>query len=217
MRYLIAALLTALLGCSSAIEESTSWKDSHMEAAFEQAIEESGIKYRKEGKQFYYSIRDRAAVNEISRGVNKEYSPEGTFFFYKEEDWNKTKNRLEAEDIPYRSIVKDDGYGIVWDKSHTSKARQIIHDITRIPIDLLGHKHEENVCASKMELNKPVCSVITIQENEVNQAKSDFEKLGIYYDVLRSGSEYIVQWKSEDNEKVMGMLRNSDYYYDPTM
>ena len=88
-------------------------------------------------------------------------------------------------------------------------------NITRIPLELLGHKHEENPCASQIELYKPVCSVITIQEQEVAQAKSDFEKLGIYYDVLRSGNEYIVRWKSEDDGKVMGMLKNADYYYDP--
>ncbi len=206
MRYLFAVLLTVLIGCSSGIEESTSLNDSHMEAAFEQALEESGIQYRKEGKQFYYSVSDRLAINEISQSVIKKYSPEGAFFFYKKEDWNKAKNRLEDEGIPYRSIVKDDGYGVLWDKSHTSKAHQIVHDITRIPLNILGHKHEENPCASQMELNKPVCSVITIQEHEVSQAKSDFEKLSIYYDVLSSGSEYIVQWKSEENEKVMGML-----------
>ena len=103
----------------------------------------------------------------------------------------------------------------MWDKPYTSKAHQIIHDITRIPLNLLGQKHEENVCADQMDLNKPVCSVITIKEHEVNQAKSDFDELGIYFDVLKSGGEYIVQWKTDDNEKVMKMLKNADYYYDP--
>jgi hypothetical protein len=215
MRYLFAVLITVLLGCSSGIEESTSWPDSHMEAAFEQALKDSGIKYRKEGRQFFYQVGDRAAINKVRHNIINEYFPEGAFFFYKEDDWGKAKSRLDAEKIPYRSIVKDDSYGIVWDKSYTSNVHQIIHDITRIPLDLLGHKNEENPCASPIELSEPVCSIITIQEHDVSQAKSDFEKLGIYYDVLKSGSEYIVQWKSEDNGKVLGMLKNADYYYDP--
>ena len=130
-------------------------------------------------------------------------------------DLKKAKNKLDVEGITYRTIRKDDGYGIDWDMVHTSKVHEIIHEVTGIPMEYLGQAHEEGEKTEQRNSYEPKYSIIEIQEHEVEQVKSDFDRLGIDYSVFKTKTGFMVRWNNDDTEKVLKVLDTAEYYYDP--
>jgi len=58
----------------------------------------------------------------------------------------------------------------------------------------------------------PEYSVISVSPTQLETAKSDFDKIGVNYSVLKVGEGHMIQWKREDNSKVAEILRSTPYY-----
>jgi len=183
-----------------------------MEAAFKNKLTENGIEFHTEGKRFFYYVKDRDAVRLISFEIMEEFSPINAFYFYKEEVLNKVKKEFDLVGLGYRLIPSDKGFGIAWNEDDAGKARSIIRDVTGIPLDL---DKVERIRAENSNRSGTEYSVITVNENELVTAETDFENLGVEYKVLNTDQGYMIRWARENNSKVMKMLRSADYYYDP--
>ena len=209
---ILVILLLFFAGCTSDIQESTTWVDSYMEEAFKNRLTEDDIEFHTEGKRFFYYVRDREAVRLISSEIVKEYSPVNAFFFFKEEDLTKVKKEFDIKGIRYRIIQSDGGFGISWEEGDVKKARSIIRDVTGIPLDLDRVEKKQAESANDLVVEY---SVITIKEYELAEAEKDFQHIGIDYKVLNTDQGYMIRWAIENNSKVMKMLESADYYYDP--
>ena len=209
---ILVILLLFFAGCTSDIQESTTWVDPYMEAAFKNRLTEDDIEFHTEGKRFFYYVRDREAVRLIASEIVKEYSPVNAFFFFKEEDLTNVKKEFDIEGMRYRIIPSDGGFGITWEEGDVKKARSIIRDVTGIPLDLDRVEKKQAESANDLVVEY---SVITIKEYELAGAEKDFQRLGIDYKVLDTDQGYMIRWAIENNSKVMKMLESADYYYDP--